>query len=66
MDDRQKQQKRQYMYALTAVVGVVALGWVLFLGIRWDGFINLWWWLSLLSVFVLIGALIVINRRMFR
>jgi hypothetical protein len=48
-----------------AVIGIAFLGIVLWTGISYNGFGNLWWWLALLAVAVLVTALVVVYRRMF-
>jgi hypothetical protein len=64
MDSRQ--EKRQYLRVVFALISIFFLGEVVWLGIRFNGFVDLWWWLALLSVIVLVIALIAIYRRMFR
>jgi apolipoprotein N-acyltransferase len=60
------QEKRQGMLVIFAVISIAFLGTVLWTGISYNGFVNLWWWLALLAVVALVIALIVVYRRMFR
>jgi apolipoprotein N-acyltransferase len=61
-----RQEKRQGVLAIFVVIGIAFLGTVLWTGISFNSFGNLWWWLALLAVVTLVTVLIVVYRRMFR
>lgn len=57
-------QGRAVLFGLLMGVTIIGFLDVLYMGFKWSGFNDIWWWLSLLSISVLNIVLTALYRRM--
>ena len=57
-------QKRRAAFVFALIANLFFVGYVLFIGIRFNGFESIWWWLALLVLLLAIALSVTFTRRL--